>query len=42
VVVSIAGQRRSVFEGILTGVMVRQRTTHVSEMEGSGRKERKY
>ena len=34
VVVSIAGQRRSVFEGIPTGVKARQRTTHVNKVGG--------
>jgi hypothetical protein len=37
VVVSVAGQRRSVIKGILTGVMARHRTIHVSEV--GGRKE---
>ena len=36
VVVSVAGQRRSVIEGILTSMIVRQ-NTHVSEV--GGRKE---
>jgi hypothetical protein len=32
VVVSVAGQRHSVIEGILTGVIARQENTHVSKV----------